>query len=270
MIKFESLEKCMYCGLSGTDVNLTDEHIVPFCLGGVDILPKSSCKKCQGIINGFETKAARFYGTVRLVENVQSRNPQKLPKTFSLLSNRGQIQISKQHMWGITTHIKLKPPTVISGAENAEKWVGSELKVTNYRAPNFHLLNKIYGINELQYVTPSPNFENISRLVAKIAHSYAIAIYGIDTFEIFLTKFILSDELDEIEKFVGSYEQEREPVNRNYEIYDELIKRDNHYLISVSVRLFAYTGGPDFQIIVGKVHESKKDILDARKAVLFG
>ncbi|MFZ1093435.1 MAG: HNH endonuclease [Xanthobacteraceae bacterium] len=32
--EYPSFDVCIYCGASGDDVELTDEHIVPFSLGG--------------------------------------------------------------------------------------------------------------------------------------------------------------------------------------------------------------------------------------------
>ncbi|WP_417935712.1 HNH endonuclease [Frigidibacter mobilis] len=46
--KFPSPQCCIYC--DATDVELTDEHVVPYALGAnAQVLLKSCCKTCQGL-----------------------------------------------------------------------------------------------------------------------------------------------------------------------------------------------------------------------------
>jgi 5-methylcytosine-specific restriction endonuclease McrA len=49
--KYSNVNRCIYCG---TLENLTDEHIIPYGLGGRSILPKASCSECSNITTNFE------------------------------------------------------------------------------------------------------------------------------------------------------------------------------------------------------------------------
>lgn len=76
--------RCIYCGTKEGD--LTDEHIVPFALGGNMILPKASCIPCQRIINQeIETPTLNVlsgsYGPLRLGLNLPTRNKKNVQLT---------------------------------------------------------------------------------------------------------------------------------------------------------------------------------------------
>jgi 5-methylcytosine-specific restriction endonuclease McrA len=49
---------CIYCGR--TD-GLTEEHVVPFALGGNLIIPDASCPSCRDMTSAFETKVLRGF-----------------------------------------------------------------------------------------------------------------------------------------------------------------------------------------------------------------
>ena len=69
---FESKGTCIYCG--GTDVRLTDEHIVPYSLGGAHVLREASCLRCANITKRFEQRVARdLWGDARTAFNAPTR-----------------------------------------------------------------------------------------------------------------------------------------------------------------------------------------------------
>lgn len=73
---------CIYCGAKD---NLSDEHIIPFALGGNLILQKSSCPDCAKITSDFELTCLRtMYGPLRLLYNLPTRRPKKRPKKLLL------------------------------------------------------------------------------------------------------------------------------------------------------------------------------------------
>jgi hypothetical protein len=249
--KLKPVNVCIYC--FDTDIsNLTDEHIVPFCLNGNLILPKSSCKNCQKIINGIESKIAKFYGTIRLRENMQTRNANKIPKTITLMSYNGEIQLSKFHMWGVALHIKFKPPRILFNDDSNCNWIGTKLDVINYANPNLELINKIYGVTSLTYKTPNPDFDLIAKQIAKIAHAYAVSIFGLDNITYYLPELILKKESSELCKYVGSVDETRPANNSFHELKYEVINHNGKKYIVVIVRLFSFTGSPDFQVVVGE------------------
>jgi hypothetical protein len=66
--RYPPVGRCIYCGVS---YDLREEHIVPFSLGGVLILPKASCRKCENITHRFEYTCARqVFGKLTVRHNL--------------------------------------------------------------------------------------------------------------------------------------------------------------------------------------------------------
>ena len=82
-IHYPAVNRCIYCG--NIDEKLSDEHIIPYGLGGTWILPKSSCPKCQKIINEFETfNLHSMLGGMRIKLNFPTRNHDKRPESLPI------------------------------------------------------------------------------------------------------------------------------------------------------------------------------------------
>ena len=80
------LNECMYCG---SLESLTDEHIIPFGMGGDLVFQKSSCKDCAKKTSKDERKVLRgFMYDGRLIGNMPSRRKKNVVR-----SRRGCIGI---------------------------------------------------------------------------------------------------------------------------------------------------------------------------------
>src|SRR5262249_35938935 len=70
---------CIYCGAKG--IRLTDEHIVPYSLGGVHVLREASCDARANITKKFEQRVAReLWGDARVSFGAPSRRKRERPK----------------------------------------------------------------------------------------------------------------------------------------------------------------------------------------------
>ena len=73
---------CIYCGKTE---GLTEEHVVPFALGGNLILPNASCTKCNNITSAFELRVLRgFMGDARVAGEFPTRHPKDRPTTIQI------------------------------------------------------------------------------------------------------------------------------------------------------------------------------------------
>jgi HNH endonuclease len=69
---FASKGACIYCGRTAT--RLTDEHIVPYSLGGLHVIRDASCDECSDITKKFEQRVARdLWGDARAAFNSPTR-----------------------------------------------------------------------------------------------------------------------------------------------------------------------------------------------------
>jgi hypothetical protein len=76
---------CIYCG--ATDLELTDEHVVPFSLGGAHIIVDGSCLDCADVTKRFEQDVAReMWGDARISYDAPSRR-KKQRKTHIRLTD---------------------------------------------------------------------------------------------------------------------------------------------------------------------------------------
>src|SRR5262245_41766279 len=97
---FPPVNRCIYCGAS--NIVLTDEHIIPFSLGGIMELPKSSCKPCAKVAHEFEYTCARqIFGKFRIRHNLKTRRKKERPThlTAAAVSPTGkskQVVLSAQ------------------------------------------------------------------------------------------------------------------------------------------------------------------------------
>jgi hypothetical protein len=86
---YAAVNRCIYCG---TNEKLSDEHIIPFGLGGRWVLPKSSCVECAKKTSAFEHTCQRtMFGPLRMYYDLPTRRrkerPKKLPLKVKLTPN---------------------------------------------------------------------------------------------------------------------------------------------------------------------------------------
>src|SRR5947209_1494414 len=57
--RYPPVGRCIYCGSDGGSDGLSDEHLIPYSLGGDAVLPKASCKACATETSKIELYLAR-------------------------------------------------------------------------------------------------------------------------------------------------------------------------------------------------------------------
>lgn len=90
------------------------------------------------------------------------------------------------------------------------------------------------------------------RLLAKVAHAFAVAELGPDAFEPSLIPLIRDGVTSNAMKYVGGMRQEEPPSTRLHEL--ALIPWSGHLrdIVTVKVRLLAAIGTPTYFIVVGR------------------
>lgn len=82
------IDRCIYCGK--TEVPLTKEHIVPYCLGGQWVLHKASCSEHAEVTRRFEGHVSSEHALVfRTIKNLPTRRKSRRPSTLPLEVQRG-------------------------------------------------------------------------------------------------------------------------------------------------------------------------------------
>lgn len=115
---------------------------------------------------------------------------------------------------------------------------------------NAALLREKYGIEDGVWSTPIyiPSF---IRMVAKIAHSFAAAELGVDSFTPFLTELILRG-MDKPWFLVGGHPN---PGDAGDGLHELTLEMTDNGIFAVNVRLFAKFDPPAYKVIVGEMKQ---------------
>ncbi|HZM45685.1 MAG TPA: hypothetical protein VFC14_12690 [Burkholderiales bacterium] len=91
-----------------------------------------------------------------------------------------------------------------------------------------------------------------ARMLAKIAHSFAVAEIGLDNFTPFLQKMII-EGIETPSYYVGG-DFTVPPAERDGAMHWVRLQPDDNYLVA-TIRLFAPLGAPLYHIIVGTLRD---------------
>jgi hypothetical protein len=260
--KYEPVGHCIYCG--STD-NLSDEHIIPYGLqakGGDWFLPKASCNKCADITKGFEGSCLQgTLGPFRAKLNLKSRRKPK--STVELTVNyrddgRDETKLVSLEEFptsclgfnweaaGLIRHVE--PTTEFSGELVVRHPKG---EIEKYVRDGEAI--KLGRVRPLDY----------AKLVAKIAHSYAVARFGEHTFEAVLPDLILGKHAY-APHFVGGDKSGAPLVDQPealHDVYPQACDIKGVPYLLIGIRLFAFMGMPRYLIVAGKIRDGKLDHL---------
>ena len=195
-MKLKPVQRCIYCGAG--DVPLSDEHVVPFSLGGTWILPKASCSDCAGITSRAERDISRgTYLALRTKAGFPTYRPRKRPRSFDVIAmmpdgSRRKISVAANKYPTLYPILHLPPPGILTNAAlqdtNPEIRIDlagnqDELTALSAGIPNAHGLEFPIQIS----------WDSLCRSIAKIAHSYTVGTCGFVGYTQLLPPLILGD-----------------------------------------------------------------------------
>lgn len=177
---FDPINECIYCGHRG---ELSDEHIIPYALGGTLVLPKSSCSPCAAITSRFERKVLRdFMHTGRAVGNMPSRRKSKRPKSLPIEFISPDETIFRRDVATpdapAVIHLPiLAPPSILSDRPptNDIQFAGMETIHLGKDIRDVIQVNRAVGVRFHDRLLLSA----FTQMLAKIAYSHVIATYGL-------------------------------------------------------------------------------------------
>lgn len=251
---FDAVNRCIYCGRTGVSLSL--EHIVPLAIKGELLLPRSSCEDCGRTTGRFEGFCCdRMFNPIRKALNYSSRRKGKRKKRapVSYLDRNGLVRRTELP--------SLEHPTGLS----MPKFSSLPLRLTNGIAlPETHIWRlgpskeKIAAVTshlDLQAVQIADvDLESFVRLVAKIAHGFAVAHFGYEGFRPFLPDLILGNARNWGE-LIGGELEDKPPLNSRDHLRLDIYEGP---VIGCEVRLFAQYGAPTYHAAVGEPITSLK------------
>jgi HNH endonuclease len=269
--RFAPPGRCIYCGELDPPEGLRDEHIIPLALGGRTVLPKASCKKCEGITHAFEGQTAyHYFDAVRWQNEMPTRRP-KSERPTSLPAIVGSAEIKTN--LALPDHpslgylLDLANPGIFRGVEPTD--VFKDVTVHAFVAvPN--LAERIARLPDggITYSGKLP-VGAFFRTLAKIAHALAVGERGIDRFLPFLPDYILTGNGPAAHFIGGTYGAGGVPRSEAmlHRLGTEIVSHDGRQLVVARIRLFAYAEDTlVYTVVVGEaVGQPQRDLDQSTK-----
>jgi hypothetical protein len=176
----QTIGACIYCGCR--DEDLSDEHVIPFALGGNWILKKASCRAHRDLTSAIEGAVLHHaWGPARAALGIQTRHKQSRSKGLPVrLERNGRVEsISvpiEQHPAALVMLV-FAPPGVMPAKP---KIAGTPVirMPGGYRRGKAEDLVSRYGAGGVRVRYPAPT--SYARFLAKVAYSFVVACDGLE------------------------------------------------------------------------------------------
>lgn len=256
---YPSVGQCIYCG--DDQSKLTDEHIIPFSLGGDLIFDKASCLKCNEITKRFEGVVGRsIFGHFRAKHDIRTRNPKERPTHFPYSTEGGEKWAPAKQLPTMLWIYKFYEPTILSGHPASMDISNSHwVPISISSKPEMDAFKKTHQWDGKATVRMQP--WPYARMFCKAAHAYAIAMLGLGKFRPLAVDLILGRSTNFSHVFGGGWEMEPGIEGGQHELTLTGITLPEHrlHLWVVRIRLFSSMESPAHQIVVGSI-ESQEHI----------
>jgi hypothetical protein len=260
--RYDAVGGCIYCGSTSS---LSDEHIVPLGLGGRWVLPKASCRDCAKKTSSAELAFLRtMFGPLRMYYDMPTRRPRERPEKLPL-----KVKLTPEADWSyIDVDQKIYPflvlfpvfgmPDELSGyTTSGERGAAARtfwIRGASFRdglIPHLEALAAELKVAAIE-PTATARVPEFVRTVAKIAHAFAVAEIGLDSFRPFLTPMICQAETSNSVQYVGGLMHTEPRTSALHEISfgtHTCIRPD---IVGVRIRLFATLETPTYFVAVGQ------------------
>lgn len=252
---FPTKGACIYCGVQ--NVILTDEHIVPYSLGGLHVIREASCNSCADVTKKFEQKVARdLWGDARTSFDTPSRRkksrsdfiPMRNPESLDHV-----INIPAGEYPGGFVFYKMDKPGLLQGlTENVDISKSWKMSVIDDSKRRERFLQS-------HPTTPlTLSFRHIpyefGQLLCKIAHCQLLTVFDLDSFQPLCVPYIMGKKTN-VSYLVGGVPDEPVPLPEiGYSLtMSGLISPALSLLLIVRIQLYANTLAPGYQVIAGEI-----------------
>jgi hypothetical protein len=182
---YAAADVCIYCR---STVGLSDEHIIPFGLGGRLVFPKASCARCSDATKKFERTCQRtMYGPLRLLYDLPTRRKNDRPQTLQLKVKRTKdhdweyVPVAQERFPFLLTFPLFDLPGALTGADETSAsgpaikrlWIRGASPSHNFMALLEHLTREL-RVHSLMPESKA-DVPAFCGLLAKIGHAFAIA-----------------------------------------------------------------------------------------------
>lgn len=238
---------CIYCDATEA---LTDEHVVPLALGGVDVLEAASCPSCASATSAVELRVARSPALwpLRRALALRSRRRRKQPSAFAAREAIGDqkrdVTIPVESFPLAVPFFVFGPPTFLGGTTPPARTVGRAMVWFPKARTNATALEIPMGLDA----------HDVARMIAKVGLGYAIGALGRDALgDVFVRELILG-RTERGNDFVGTLDPA--PRLDSNRLHAHAVRVSDGGIVTVHVQLFrpphAHKPTPVYEIVVGR------------------
>ena len=260
---------CIYrrAGEPEHEGRLTDEHIIAESVGGTLVLEAASCPACAGETHAFEGHAFDPLRPLRqqlgfpMSRETKRRIKTKGEDNFIVKADGKKIKVPMSEFPALAIHLAFPMPGILINQPMDDRALGGgihAIELTPGFGERFNRLRAKLRAREIQILgveaaAQRQNQNDYGRMLAKVAHSYAVAELGLGNFRPFLLDIIHNKSPLNLSHYIGSSIGKPDEPTDLHEIgfaRRGMIGADE--LVIVKVRLFASLQGQTHYIVVGE------------------
>jgi len=247
------INECIYCGRTEPPLEL--EHIIPLAFGGTLLLPKSSCRACAKIINQqIETPVlSHEWGAFRSKRKFPTRNKKKRKKQMAIRGVDGtNLSIPIEHHSTPVPLYRFKEARILSGSPRGNDNHHFTASMLSSTEEEMAMQRRFPTWNQTHQILMQP--DRFARLLAKIAHGFAIAELGFGTFTPLNQDLILGRSNDYSFTVGGDWEIPPPVSGANHDLKIEILFASTTLArIIVQIRLFPAAETPQYHVVTGEI-----------------
>jgi hypothetical protein len=254
---------CIYCLCKQYDSNrpkarLADEHIIPLAFGGQLLLPEASCSKCERITSRIEThcieqmvRDTREHLGLHARSHKRSRSHLPVSIDYGTHQETKRVPIS-EHPAALIMFSFAPPGLLLDMPPPAEPFSGGRVVIHPMSADLFARADRLGGkVNLVR--RGGFNALMFGRMLAKIAHAYAVAELGTSGFRFLLTDLILGNPTVHAAQLIGGgFLPEPAGTDRHEITIKRTPRLDGREFWVVRIRLFTDLDMPPHYIVAGE------------------
>lgn len=248
---YESRGSCIYCGETK---NLSDEHIVPFSLGGVHVLRKASCARCADITKKFEQKVSRdLWGDARAAFNAPTRRRKERKTHIEIEDRKNSSKTLKfpvgEYPAGFVFYKMTKAGFLLDLPDDVDLTVHWQMSVIDDSGRREKFLEK-HPDNLLLKFRHVPY--DFGRMLAKIGYGQILTSLDPGDFRPICLPYILGTETN-VSFVVGGSMDDQAPMDVGYSLGMAGFGSLQRLILVATIRLYANTASPVYHVVVGDV-----------------
>lgn len=261
--------RCIYCGTRAG--RLTDEHLIPFSLGGMMYLPNASCDSCARITSRFEQVCARtMFGAFRTRVGMPTRRPRERPALLPLRiqSIDGQdttLNVPALEHPGPLVLVDWGPPRLMSGHRAGDRVAH---RVWAHLPGARGIVEVFHRFSARKVNLPHFYQQPFAQLLAKIGYGFAVATQRAPIEPRMMLPLIVRGIVSDYYDYVGGAQESSPAIKLPQSPGTEIVMHDirlhvmegalgRKYLVA-TISLFAYLGAPRFRVVLAEQGQPKQ------------